>query len=151
MKINLGFIFQKIDGGKSHIRDPILDKDKNQIFSEAGVPQFKDGELFTLKKAITDTLFDPPIETDARSGNPVPIPVDEKEIMYRLLRMIMDSKGIIEIKPGDADFLQKLIYKKYNSPWTGGQAKEALDPDSSINPTTEADKKKDEEEKKKKS
>ena len=151
MKIDLNFIFKKMEGGYVRVRDPILDKDKNQIFNNAGAPQFKDGEMFTLKIAIKNTLFDPPIEENPRTGQLIPIPVEDKERMYRLLRLIMDAKGVIEIKPGDADFLQTLIYKKYNSPWTGGQAKEALDPDSSINPTTEEDKKKDEKEKKKKS
>lgn len=129
MKVDLNFKFLTMDGKTVKEKVPLLDKDENQVFNDFGAPQFKLKGDFTLRKIIQETLFNPPLSRDPRTGNFVQISDEKKKTCYVLLNKILNHKqGLIELESEDQTLLKDLITKKYNSPWTTGQARHALDP-----------------------
>jgi len=134
MKIDLNYKFLTMKGKVVKERVPLLDENENQIFNEFGAPQFELKGDMTLRKIITETLFNPPLNRDPRTGNFVQISDEKKKACYVLLNKILAHKdGLIELESEDQTLLKGLIAKKYNSPWTVGQAREAIDPTVSNN------------------
>lgn len=135
MKIDLNYKFLTMKGKVVKEKVPLLDENENQIFNEFGSPQFELKGDFTLRKIIEETLFNPPLSRDPRTGNFAQVSDEKKKTCYVLLNKVINNKdGLIEFEPEDLSLLRDLITKKYNSPWTTGQARKALDP-------TDADKK----------
>jgi len=131
MKIDLNYKFLTTDGKVVKERVPLLDENENQIFNDFGAPQFKLTGDFTLRKIIEETLFNPSLIRDARTGNFVQISDEKKKACYKLLNKVLNHKdGLIEFESEEQTLLKSLIMKKYNSPWTVGQAQKALDPTS---------------------
>lgn len=129
MKIDLNHKFLTMKGKVVKEKVPMLDKNENQIFNEFGAPQFKLRGDFTLRKIIEETLANPPLDRDPRTGNFVQISEQKKKDCYKLLNKILNHKqGLIELESEEQTLLKALITKKYNSPWTTGQACHALDP-----------------------
>lgn len=129
MKIDLNYKFLDMDGEVVKEKIPLLDENENQIFNNFGAPQFKIKGDFTLRKIIQETLFNPPLSREPRTGQFVQIPEKKKEECYILLNKILNHKqGLIELESEEQSLLKELIAKKYNSPWTVGQAKKAIDP-----------------------
>ena len=129
MKIDLNYKFLDMEGEVIKDRIPLLDENENQVFNDFGAPQFKLKGDFTLRKIIQETLFNPPLSRDPRTGNFVQISDEKKKACYVLLNKILNHKeGLIDFEPEDQSLLRDLITKKYNSPWTTGQARHALDP-----------------------
>ena len=132
MKVDLNFKFLTMSGKTVKEKVPLLDKDENQIFNDFGAPQFKLKGDMTLRKIITETLFNPPLSRDPRTGNFVQISDEKKKVCYILLNKVLNHKeGLIELESEEQTLLKDLITKKFNSPWTTGQARQALDPTSS--------------------
>ena len=129
MKIDLNYKFKTMDGKTVKEKVPLLDENENQVFNDFGAPQFKLKGDMTLRKIIQETLFNPPLSRDPRTGNFVQISDEKKKTCYVLLNKVLSHKqGLIELEPEDQSLLRDLITKKYNSPWTTGQARDALDP-----------------------
>jgi len=132
MKVDLNFKFLTTDGKAVKEKVPLLDKNENQIFNDFGAPQFELKGDFTLRKIIQETLFNPPLDRDPRTGAFVQISPEKKKACYVLLNKILNHKeSLIELESEEQALLKNLIIKKYNSPWTTGQARHALDPASS--------------------
>ena len=131
MKVDLNYKFLTMTGKTVKEKVPLLDKDENQIFNEFGAPQFKLKGDFTLRKMVEETLSNPPLDRDSRTGQFVQISEEKKKTCYALLNKILNHKqGLIELEAEEQTLLKKLVTKKYNSPWTSGQARQALDPAS---------------------
>lgn len=131
MKIDLNYKFLTIRGKVVKERVPKLDEDENQIFNDFGTPQFELKGDFTLRKIIEDTLFSPPLIRDPRTGQFAQISEEKKKACYVLLNKVLNHKeGLIDFESEEQTLLKELITKKYNSPWTTGQARHALDPTS---------------------
>ena len=131
MKVDLNFKFLTLEGKTVKEKVPLLDKDENQVFNDYGAPQFKLKGDFTLRKIIQETLFNPPLNRDPRTGNFVQISDEKKKTCYVLLNKVLNHKdGLIDFESEEQTLLKDLITKKYNSPWTTGQARHALDPTS---------------------
>ena len=131
MKVDLNFKFLTTDGKAVKEKVPLLDKNENQIFNDFGAPQFELKGDFTLRKIIQETLFNPPLNRDPRTGNFVQISDEKKKTCYVLLNKVLNHKdGLIDFESEEQTLLKDLITKKYNSPWTTGQARHALDPTS---------------------
>jgi len=131
MKVDLNFKFLTLEGKTVKEKVPLIDKDENQIFNDFGAPQFKLKGDFTLRKIIQETLFNPPLSRDPRTGNFVQISDEKKKACYVLLNKVLNHKdGVIDFEAEEQSLLKDLITKKYNSPWTTGQARHALDPTS---------------------
>lgn len=131
MKIDLNHKLLTMKGKVVKERVPQLDENENQIFNEWGAPQFKLTGDLTLRKIIEETLFNPSLVRDPRTGNFVQISDEKKKACYVLLNRVLNNKdGLIELESEDQSLLKGLIMKKYNSPWTVGQARKALDPTS---------------------
>lgn len=129
MKIELNHKFKTLKGKVVKEKVPKLDEGENQIFNDFGAPQFELKGDFTLRKLIEDTLFSPPLIRDQRSGNFVQISDQKKRDCYKLLNKIINHKdGMIDLASEEITLLKDLITKKFNSPWTVGQAREILDP-----------------------
>ena len=129
MSIDLNYKFKTLKGKIVKERLPKIDEDDNQIVSEFGVPQFELKNDFTLRKLIEDTLFNPPMIRDERTGQMRQITDQKKKACYKLLNKVMNNKdGLIDLKSDEIELLKDLITKKFNSPWTTGQACEILDP-----------------------
>ena len=134
MKVDLNFKFFSMGGKVVKQRIPQLDESENQIFNDFGAPQFEIKGDFTLRRCIEDTLFNPPMVRDPRSGNFVQISEEKKKACYKLLHRILNHKeGLINLESDEQELLKDLITKKYNSPWTSGQAREAIDPTADKN------------------
>jgi len=131
MKVDLNHKFLTMKGKVVKEKIPLLDENENQIFNEFGAPQFELKGDMTLKKIIAETLFNPPLNRDPRTGNFVQISEEKKKACYTLLNKVLNHKdGLIELESEEQTLLKDLITKKYNSPWTTGQARHALDPTS---------------------
>jgi len=131
MKVDLNHKFLTLEGKTVKEKVPLLDKDENQVFNDYGAPQFKLKGDFTLRKIIQETLFNPPLNRDPRTGNFVQISDEKKKTCYVLLNKVLNHKdGLIDFESEEQALLKDLITKKYNSPWTTGQARHALDPTS---------------------
>lgn len=129
MKIDLNYKFKTMDGKTVKEKVPLLDENENQIFNDFGAPQFKLKGDFTLRKIIEDTLANPPLDRDPRTGQFVQISEEKKKTCFKLLHKILGCKEtLIELESEEQTLLKSLITKKYNSPWTTGQARHALDP-----------------------
>jgi len=129
MKIDLNYTFKAMDGKVVKERVPKLDEGENQIYNDFGVPQFEIKGDFTLRKIIEDTLFSPPLIRDPRSGQFAQISEEKKKACYVLLNRVINHKdGLIDFEVEELALLKDLITKKFNSPWTIGQARDILDP-----------------------
>lgn len=129
MKIDLNHKFLTTKGKVVKEKVPQLDENENQIFNDFGAPQFELKGDMTLRKIIEDTLFSPPLARDPRTGQFVQISEDKKKACYKLLNKVVNHKdGLIDFESEEIALLKNLITKKYNSPWTVGQAREVLDP-----------------------
>ena len=129
MKIDLNYKFLTMDGKAVKEKVPLLDENENQVFNDFGAPQFKLKGDMTLRKIITETLFNPPLTRDPRTGQFAQISEEKKKTCYVLLNKVLSHKqGLIELESEEQTLLKGLITKKYNSPWTTGQARHALDP-----------------------
>ena len=129
MSINLNYKFKTLEGKVVKEKVPIFDEGENQVVSEFGIPQFELKDDFTLRKLIEDTLFNPPLIRDERTGQMRQITEQKKKACYKLLNKVMNNKdGMIEFKSDEIELLKDLIIKKFNSPWTTGQACDVLDP-----------------------
>lgn len=129
MSINLNYKFKTLKGKVVKEKVPILDEGENQVVSEFGIPQFELKDDFTLRKLIEDTLFNPPMIRDERTGQLRQITDQKKKACYKLLNKVMNNKdGMIDFKSDETELLKDLITKKFNSPWTTGQACDILDP-----------------------
>ena len=134
MKIDLNYKFLSLRGKTVKEKVPKLDEGENQIFNEYGVAQFELRGDFTLRKIIEDTLFSPPLIKDPRTGQFAQISEDKKKTCYKLLYKVINHKdGLIDFESEEIAFLKDLITKKFNSPWTVGQAREVLDPTADKN------------------
>jgi len=131
MKIDLNYKFKTMDRKVVKERVPKLDEGENQIYNDFGVPQFEVKGDFTLRKIIEDTLFSPPLIRDPRTGQFAQISDEKKKTCYVLLNRVVNNKdGLIDFESEEIALLKDLITKKFNSPWTVGQAREVLDPHS---------------------
>jgi len=131
MKIDLNYKFLTMKGKVVKERVPQLDENENQVFNDFGAPQFKLKGDFTLRTIVEETLFNPSLVRDPRTGNFVQISDEKKKACYKLLNKVLNHKdGLIEFESEEQSLLKGLIMKKYNSPWTTGQARKALDPTS---------------------
>lgn len=129
MKVDLNFKFLTMKGKVVKEKIPLLDENENQVFNEFGAPQFVLRGDMTLRKIIVETLFNPPLNRDPRSGQFLQQSDEKKKACYILLNKVLAHKdGLIDFEPEEQTLLRNLITKKYNSPWTTGQAREALDP-----------------------
>jgi len=129
MKVDLNYKFLTMKGKVVKEKVPLLDKNENQVFNEFGAPQFKLKGDFTLRKIIEETLFNPPLKRDPRTGQFVQISEEKQQVCYKLLnRMLNHKEALIEVTPEEQTLLKDLITRKYNSPWTTGQARKAIDP-----------------------
>ena len=129
MRIDLNYKFKTIKGKVVKEKVPKMDENENQIFNEFGAPQFELKGDFTLRKLIEDTLFNPPMIRDERTGQIRQITEQKKKACYKLLNKVMNNKGgMIDFKSDETELLKDLITKKFNSPWTTGQACDILDP-----------------------
>lgn len=129
MSIDLNYKFKTLKGEIVKEKVPILDENENQVVSEFGIPQFELKDDFTLRKIIEDTLFNPPLIRDERTGQMRQITEQKKKACYKLLNKVMNNKrGMIEFESEEITLLKDLIRKKFNSPWTTGQACDVLDP-----------------------
>ena len=134
MKIDLNYKFLDMEGKVVKERTPLLDENENQVFNDFGAPQFKLRGDFTLRKIIEDTLFSPPLIRDPRTGQFAQISEEKKKTCYKLLYKVINHKdGLIGFESEEIALLKDLITKKFNSPWTVGQAREALDPTADKN------------------
>ena len=134
MKIDLNFKFITMDGKVVKQRIPLLDENENQVFNDFGAAQFEIKGDFTLRKIIEDTLFNPPLSRDPRTGQFAQISETKKKACYLLLNKVHNHKeGLIDLEAEEISLLKDLIAKKYNSPWTVGQAHEVLDPHAKRN------------------
>jgi len=134
MKVDLNHKFLTPKGAVVKEKVPQLDENENQIFNDFGTPQFELKGDFTLRKLIEDTLFAPPLIRDARTGQFAQISEEKKKACYKLLSKVLNHKdGLIDFESEDTTLLKDLITKKFNSPWTVGQAREALDPTADKN------------------
>jgi len=131
MKIDLNHKFLTLKGKVVKEKIPQLDENENQIFNEFGAPQFELKGDLTLRKIIEETLFNPPLAREPRTGQFVQISEEKKKACYVLLNKVLNHKdGLIELESEEQTLLKGLITKKYNSPWTIGQAQHAIDPTS---------------------
>ena len=131
MKIDLNYKFLTMEGNVVKEKVPLLDKDENQVFNDFGAPQFKLRGDFTLRKIILETLFNPPLNRESRTGQFIQIPEKKKQECFILMNRIINHKqGLIELESEEQSLLKELITKKYNSPWTVGHARKAIDPTS---------------------
>lgn len=131
MKVDLNHKFLTLKGKVVKEKVPLLDENENQIFSEFGTPQFKLKGDLTLRKIIEETLFNPPLIREPRTGQFIQISEEKKKASYKLLHKVLNCKdGLIEFESEEQTLLKDLIMKKYNSPWTTGQAREVIDPTS---------------------
>ena len=129
MSIDLNYKFKTLEGKVVKEKVPKFDENENQIVSEFGVPQFELKGDFTLRKLVEDTLFNPPMIRDERTGQLRQITEQKKKACYKLLNKVMDNKdGMIDFSSEETTLLKDMIIKKFNSPWTTGQACEILDP-----------------------
>ena len=129
MKIDLNKKFLTMKGKVVKEKIPLLDENENQVFNEFGAPQFVLKGDFTLRKIIEDTLANPPLDRDPRTGQFVQQSDEKKKACFKLLNKVLANKeGLIEFESEEQSLLKSLITKKYNSPWTTGQARHALDP-----------------------
>lgn len=129
MSVNLNYKFKTLKGKVVREKVPVLDDNENQVVSEFGVPQFELKDDLTLRKIIEETLFTPPMIRDERTGQFRQITEQKKKACYKLLNKIVNHKGgMIDFTTDEGTLLKDLITKKYNSPWTIGQAREILDP-----------------------
>lgn len=129
MKIDLNYKFKAMDGKTVKERVPKLDEGENQVYNDFGVPQFEVKGDFTLRKIIEDTLFSPPLIRDPRTGQFAQISDEKKKTCYVLLNRVVNHKdGLIDFEVEELALLKDLITKKFNSPWTVGQARDILDP-----------------------
>lgn len=141
--IDLSHKFKTLEGKTVKEKVAKLDEEENQIFNEFGAPQFELKGDFTLRKIIEDTLFSPPMVRDDRTGQFRQITEQKKKACYKLLNKVMNNKsGKIELESEDTTLLKDLITKKYNAPWTIGQAREILDPAEAKEDSEEEGKKK---------
>jgi len=84
-----------------------------------------------IKSSMITVLLNPPLNRDPRTGNFVQISDEKKKTCYVLLNKVLNHKdGLIDFESEEQALLKDLITKKYNSPWTTGQARHALDPTS---------------------
>lgn len=129
MKVDLNYKFLTMKGKVVKEKIPRLDENENQIFNDFGAPQFELKGDFTLRKIIEDVLFAPPLIRDARTGQFAQISEDKKKACYVLLNKVLNHKdGLINFDSDEQTLLKDMITKKFNSPWTVGQAREVLDP-----------------------
>ena len=129
MKIDLNHKFLTMKGKVVKEKVPLLDENENQIFNEYGAPQFVLKGDFTLRKIIEETLANPPLDREPRTGQFVQISEEKKKDCYKLLHKILNCKEVlVELESEEQTLLKALITKKYNSPWTIGQARQVLDP-----------------------
>jgi len=134
MKVDLNYKFLTMRGKPVKEKVPQLDENENQIFNDFGTPQFELKGDFTLRKIIEDTLFSPPLIRDPRTGQFAQISEEKKKTCYKLLYKVLNHKdGLIDFESEETTLLKDLITKKFNSPWTVGQAREALDPTADKN------------------
>jgi len=134
MKIDLNFKFLTMKGKVVKEKIPLLDENENQIFNEFGAPQFELKGDMTLRKIVEETLFNPPLNRDPRTGQLTQISDEKKKACYTLLNKILSHKdGLVDFESEEQTLLKNLITKKYNSPWTVGQAREVLDPTADKN------------------
>jgi len=134
MKIDLNYKFKSLRGKIVKEKIPQLDENENQIFNEWGAPQFVLKGDLTLWKIVEETLFNPPLMREPRTGQFVQISDEKKKACYVLLNKVLNHKdGLIELESEEQTLLKGLITKKYNSPWTVGQAREVLDPTADKN------------------
>lgn len=134
MKIDLNHKFLTMKGKVVKEKVPLLDENENQIFNEFGTPQFVLRGDMTLRKIIVETLFNPPLNRDPRSGQFLQQSDEKKKACYILLNKVLAHKdGLIDFEAEEIALLKDLITKKYNSPWTVGQARKILDPTASEN------------------
>jgi len=131
MKVDLNHKFLTMKGEVVKEKIPQLDENENQIFNEFGAPQFELKGDLTLRKIVEETLFNPPLAREPRTGQFVQISDEKKKACYVLLNKVLNHKdGLIELESEEQTLLKDLITKKYNSPWTTGQARHAIDPTS---------------------
>jgi len=134
MKVDLNFKFLTMKGKVVKEKIALLDESENQVFNEWGAPQFELKGDLTLRKIIEETLFNPPLTREPRTGQFVQISDEKKKACYVLLNKVLNHKdGLIELESEEQTLLKDLITKKYNSPWTTGQAREILDPTADKN------------------
>ena len=134
MKIDLNYKFLSLRGKVVKEKVPQFDGNENQVFNEFGAPQFELKGDFTLRKIIEETLFNPPLSREPRTGQFAQISEEKKKACYKLLNKVLNHKdGLIDLESEDTSLLKDLITKKYNSPWTVGQAREILDPTAEKN------------------
>ncbi|MCK5127897.1 MAG: hypothetical protein KAR42_16690 [candidate division Zixibacteria bacterium] len=127
--VNLDYKFKNLKGEIVKEKVALVDENENQIVSEFGVPQFELKDDFTLRKIIEDTLFNPAMIQDQRTGQLRQITEQKKKACYKLLNKILGhKKGPIDLESEEITLLKDLIRKKFNSPWTSGQACDVLDP-----------------------
>jgi len=69
MKIDLNHKFKTMTGKIVKEKVPQLDENENQVFNDFGTPQFKLKGDLTLRKIIEDTLLNPPLAKDPRTGH----------------------------------------------------------------------------------
>ena len=131
MKVDLNHKFLTMKGKVVKEKIPLLDENENQIFNEFGAPQFELKGDLTLRKIVEETLFNPPLAREPRTGQFVQVSDEKKKVCYVLLNKVLNHKdGLIELESEEQTLLKDLIMKKYNSPWTVGQARHAIDPTS---------------------
>jgi len=134
MKIDLNHKFRNLKGEVVKEKVALLDENENQVFNDFGAPQFVIKGDFTLRRIIEETLFAPPLIRDPRISNFVQISSEKKKACYKLLNKVLNNKdGLIDFEPEESALLRDLITRKYNSPWTSGQAREVLNPTADKN------------------
>lgn len=134
MKVDLNYKFKTLRGKVVKEKVPQLDENENQVFNDFGAPQFELRGDFTLRKIIEDVLFSPPLIRDPRTGQFAQISEEKKKACYKLLNKVLNHKdGLIDFESEEQTLLKDLITKKFNAPWTIGQALEALDPHADKN------------------
>lgn len=134
MKVDLNYKFKTMKGKAVKEKVPQLDENENQIFNDFGAPQFELRGDFTLRKIIEDALFSPPMIRDPRTGQFAQISEAKKKACYKLLNKVLNHKdGLIDFESEEQTLLKDLITKKFNAPWTIGQALEVLDPHADKN------------------
>jgi len=134
IKVDLNYKFTNLNGDTVKEKVSQLDENENQIFNDFGTPQFELKGDLTLRKLIEQTLFNPPLIREPRTGQFVQISEDKKKACYKLLNKVLNHKdGLIDLEPEETSLLRDLITKKFNSPWTVGQAREVLNPTADKN------------------
>ena len=128
MKILLDVRLQTLEG--EDLRDRVIREDEN------GDPERdKQGNLLfnrppiTLRRLCEQTLINPTLDIDERTGREKPMKEDEMMELYSLLKEIHDAEDYVDLKSEKITMLKKMIRKKFpSSVLLVGRAYDLLDP-----------------------